>query len=73
MNRTANSSDHLSPHTNRGNIQQTMRIRPGRALYNMVSAGNAASTCVARELSRRLWPSTNNIHLARIELATFSV
>ena len=40
MNMTANSSNHLSPHTNRGNIQQTMRIRPGRALYNMVKAGN---------------------------------
>ena len=40
MNMTANSSDHLSPHTNRGRIQQRMRIRPGRALYNMVSAGN---------------------------------
>ena len=40
MNMTAHSSDHLSPHTNRGHIQQRMRIRPGRALYNMVSAGN---------------------------------
>ena len=40
MDMKANSSNNLSPHTNRGTILQTMRIRQGRALYNMVLAGN---------------------------------
>ena len=40
MDMKANSSNNLSPHTHRGTILQTMRIRQGRVLYNMVLAGN---------------------------------